>query len=88
MNTNYGRVNGYYVYLYDGPRVPEFDRPGVANVDKYKFKVSVFLGIPYAQSPTGEARLMVSTAIIRLRPEFKFPAKIEMAFSQMLAIRS
>ena len=60
MNTNYGRVNGYYVYLYDGPRVPEFDRPGVANVDKYKFKVSVFLGIPYAQSPTGEARLMVS----------------------------
>ena len=61
MNTNYGRVNGYYVYLYDGPRVPEFDRPGVANVDKYKFKVSVFLGIPYAQSPTGEARLMVST---------------------------
>ena len=63
MNTNYGRVNGYYVYLYDGPRVPEFDRPGVANVDKYKFKVSVFLGIPYAQSPTGEARLMVSTYV-------------------------
>ena len=29
------------------------------------------------------------TAVIRwLRPEFKFPAKIEMAFSQMLAIRS
>ena len=25
---------------------------------------------------------------IKLRPEFKFPAKIEMAFSQMLAIRS
>ncbi len=48
------------MYLYDGPRVPEFDRPGVANVDKYKFKVSVFLGIPYAQAPIGEARLMVS----------------------------
>ena len=61
MNTNYGRVNGYYVYLYDGPRVPEFDRPGVANVDKYKFKVSVCLGIPSAHAPTGEARLMVST---------------------------
>ena len=29
------------------------------------------------------------TAVIRLlRPEFKFPAKIEMAFSQKLAIRS
>ena len=29
------------------------------------------------------------TAVIRkLRPEFKFPAKIEMAFSQILAIRS
>ena len=52
------RVNGFYVYLYDGPRVPEFDRPGVANVDKVKGKVSVFLGIPYAQAPKGEARLM------------------------------
>ena len=32
---------------------------------------------------------IVSTAVIRyLRPEFKFSAKIEMAFSQMLAIRS
>ena len=46
------------MYLYDGPRVPEFDRPGVANVDKVKGKVSVFLGIPYAQAPKGEARLM------------------------------
>ena len=59
INTNYGRVNGFLVYLYDGPRVPEFDRPGVANVDKIKGKVSVFLGIPYAQPPTGNARLMV-----------------------------
>ena len=58
INTNYGRVNGFYVYLYDGPRVPEFDRPRVANVDKIKAKVSVFLGIPYAQAPIGEARLM------------------------------
>lgn len=62
VNTNYGRVNGFFVYLYDGPRVPEFDRPGVANVDKVKFRVSVFLGIPYAQAPIGEARLMVSLA--------------------------
>ena len=53
-------MNGFYVYLYDGPRVQEFDRPGVANVDKIKNKVSVFLGIPYAQAPIGEARLMVS----------------------------
>jgi hypothetical protein len=59
VNTNYGRVNGFLVYLYDGPRVPEFDRPGVANVDKIKGRVSVFLGIPYAQPPVGEARLMV-----------------------------
>ena len=30
-----------------------------------------------------------NTAVIRLlQPEFKFPAKIEMAFSQILAIRS
>ena len=63
VNTNYGRVNGFFVYLYDGPRVPEFDRPGVANVDKVKFRVSVFLGIPYAQAPIGEARLMVSLAL-------------------------
>ena len=59
INTLTGRVNGFLVYLYDGPRVPEFDRPGVANVDKIKGKVSVFLGIPYAQAPTGNARLMV-----------------------------
>ncbi|XP_059086237.1 neuroligin-like protein glit-1 [Tigriopus californicus] len=58
ISTNYGRVNGFYVYLYDGPRVPEFERPGVANVDKVKSTVTVFLGIPYAQPPTGEARLM------------------------------
>ena len=23
INTNYGRVNGFYVYLYDGPREEE-----------------------------------------------------------------
>ena len=45
----------------DAYRVPEYDRPGIANVDKIKAKVSVFLGIPYAQPPTGEARLMVSS---------------------------
>jgi carboxylesterase type B len=39
--------------------IAEFDRPGVANVDKIKARVSVFLGIPYAQPPIGEARLMV-----------------------------
>ena len=26
VNTNYGRVNGFYVYLYDGPRVPLYAR--------------------------------------------------------------
>ena len=32
---------------------------------------------------------LIHTAVIgQLRPEFKFPAKIEIAFSQMLAIRS
>ena len=25
VNTNYGRVNGFYVYLYDGPRVPLYE---------------------------------------------------------------
>jgi hypothetical protein len=33
-------------------------RPGYAHTDKVKFKVSAFLGIPYAMPPTGEARLM------------------------------
>ena len=58
VNTNYGRVNGFYVYLYDGPRVPLYERPGRAHTDKIKSKVSVFLGIPYAMPPTGDARLM------------------------------
>ena len=58
VNTNYGRVNGFYVYLYDGPRVPLYGRPGRAHTDKVKAKVSVFLGIPYAMPPIGEARLM------------------------------
>ena len=44
--------------------MPEYDRPGIANVDKIKAKVSVFLGIPYAQPPTGEARLMVSRLML------------------------
>ena len=58
VNTNYGRVNGFYVYLYDGPRVPPDGRPGRAHTDKVKAKVSVFLGIPYAMPPIGDARLM------------------------------
>ena len=34
------------------------------------------------------SQLGYCTAVIRLlRPEFKFPAKIEITFSQMLAIR-
>ena len=61
-------MNGFYVYLYDGPRVQEFDRPGVANVDKIKNKVSVFLGIPYAQAPIGEARLMVRINLATVSP--------------------
>ena len=58
VNTNYGRVNGFYVYIYDGPRVPLYERPGRAHTDKVKAKVSVFLGIPYALPPVGDARLM------------------------------
>lgn len=58
VNTNYGRVNGFYVYIYDGPRVPLYERPGRAHTDKVKAKVSVFLGIPYAMPPVGDARLM------------------------------
>ena len=58
VNTNYGRVNGFYVYLYDGPRVPLYERPGKAHTDKVKAKVSVFLGIPYAMPPVGDGRLM------------------------------
>ena len=58
VNTNYGRVNGFYAYLYDGPRVPLYERPGRAHTDKVKKKVSVFLGIPYAMPPTNDGRLM------------------------------
>ena len=43
----------------------------------------------FQNNDLGQFILYSGTAVIRyLRPEFKFPAKIEMAFSQMLAIRS
>ena len=52
---------------------------------KHLFSKSVLL----KNTPKIDNFLNVITAVIRsLRPEFKFPDKIEMAFSQMLAIRS
>ncbi|UYV78993.1 Gli [Cordylochernes scorpioides] len=52
-------IEGYNIYLCDGPGVDRRDRPtfGTLNrkpISRYYKEVSVFLGIPYARPPTKE----------------------------------
>lgn len=56
VTTNYGRIQGFKVKIYDGPWVPLNARPGIANVDKVRSVVSSFMGIPYARAPINEGR--------------------------------
>ena len=51
---------GFYVYLYDGPGVPELDRPGNHRIDNKMKSLAAFLGIPYAMPPVDDLRFKVS----------------------------
>jgi len=56
VTTPYGRIRGFYVYLFDGPGVPIGDRPRPNHFSKLWRTVSTFLGIPYATPPVNEGR--------------------------------
>jgi hypothetical protein len=44
VNTNYGRVNGFYVYLYDGPRTPLYSRYSTCGVYTVKKECTQRIG--------------------------------------------
>ncbi|XP_046672801.1 neuroligin-2 isoform X2 [Homalodisca vitripennis] len=56
VDTKYGKVQGFKVYLYDDPDPRSGYRPGQTPVERIKSNVSVFLGIPYALPPVKEGR--------------------------------
>ena len=84
VNTAYGNVVGRFVYLCDGPQVPERDRPlrqfdrplgspSVYRPIRHFWKnVTAFLGIPYARPPTRENNLRFKVRIIK----FSFLSKL------------
>ncbi|CAK9828610.1 Neuroligin-4, Y-linked [Anthophora retusa] len=54
VNTAYGQVQGFKVYLYDDPEARH--RPWNLPVERVTKSVNVFLGIPYAMPPIKEGR--------------------------------
>ncbi|XP_068085418.1 cholinesterase isoform X2 [Anabrus simplex] len=56
VQTSYGQIQGFKVYLYDNPDPKSGYRPGQTVVENSFANVDVFLGIPYAQPPVGEGR--------------------------------
>nr|XP_034834776.1 liver carboxylesterase 4 [Maniola hyperantus] len=56
VNTNFGQVQGFKVYLYDNPDPLSGYRPWLTPVERIQGEVSVFLGIPYARPPVLEGR--------------------------------
>lgn len=58
VTTDSGKVQGFYVYLYDKPGVRHNERPVNKPIhqQRYIMNVSTFLGIPYAKPPLLEGR--------------------------------
>lgn len=56
VETSYGQVQGFRVYLYDNPLPEAGFWPGQTPVERVQATVSVFLGIPYAMPPVNEGR--------------------------------
>ncbi|KAK4300064.1 hypothetical protein Pmani_027712 [Petrolisthes manimaculis] len=58
VTTDSGKVQGFYVYLYDKPGVRPQERPVSKPIhqQRHLMNVSVFLGVPYARPPMVEGR--------------------------------
>lgn len=58
VTTDSGKVQGFYVYLYDKPGMRPNERPVNKPIhqQRYIMNVSTFLGIPYAKPPLFEGR--------------------------------
>ncbi|KAG0715389.1 Neuroligin-4, Y-linked [Chionoecetes opilio] len=58
VTTDSGKVQGFYVYLYDKPGVRPNERPVNKPIhqQRHVMNVSSFLGIPYAKPPLQEGR--------------------------------
>ena len=54
VQTHYGTVQGFKVYLYDHPEARH--RPWSLPVERVTSSVNVFLGIPYSMPPVKEGR--------------------------------
>lgn len=56
VETRVGNIEGTYLYLCDGPGIPEHYRPKKDNINRQKIyrNLTMFLGIPYAKPPTRE----------------------------------
>lgn len=54
VQTNYGQIQGFKVYLYDNPEARH--KPWSQPVERVTRDVNVFLGIPYALPPVNEGR--------------------------------
>ncbi|XP_072401949.1 cholinesterase isoform X1 [Diabrotica undecimpunctata] len=56
VDTVYGTVQGFQVYLFDNPDPESLYRPGSEFIERQQGIASAFLGIPYAQPPVLEGR--------------------------------
>nr|XP_045612917.1 neuroligin-like protein glit-1 isoform X1 [Procambarus clarkii] len=75
VTTDSGKVQGFYVYLYDKPGVRPYERPANKPIhqQRHVLNVTTFLGIPYARPPIIEGR-------------FKPPRRVENWYSTWQAL--
>lgn len=59
VDTKYGEVQGFKVYLYDTPDPDSLYRPSGEAIERERGVTCTFLGIPYAQPPIDEGRFKV-----------------------------
>lgn len=59
VNTKYGKVQGFKVYLYDRPDPNSLYRPNSEAIERVQGVTYSFLGIPYALPPIEEGRFKV-----------------------------